>query len=224
MKRHLAVMLFVAILAPVAARAQSEPPAFYCEELEAPSWVFRASYFSHEPESGVRVVQYMPEPTSYLRDDPTYLESAYRHNQIFLRGAGGTIDRLHIVQTWGNGEFLRPYGEWEFPYRAGATPYGPWGNPQGPWTLPFDSWVNPYGLLNHMQYSPWMYGPYQNGPGGESPYGGSHGYSPGSFGYGSGYGGGGPGYGPGSGPGYGGGNGGGLMPYFIPPVPGPGGH
>ena len=59
---------------------------------------------------------------------------------------GDSFDYMHTVETWGQGEFIRPYGEWLYPYRAGATPYGPWGNPQGPWTTPFGSWVNPYGL------------------------------------------------------------------------------
>ena len=62
--------------------------------------------------------------------------------------------------TWrrgGEGESIRPYGEWQRPFRAGATPYGPWGNPSGPWTTPFGSWDNPYGLgrLPTPPWSPW---------------------------------------------------------------------
>jgi hypothetical protein len=111
------------------------------------SWMFQPGYFTHSPTSGQRVAQYEPEQPSYVNVDPTYQESGYRHQLIYV----GT-DVLNLVQTWGQGTAIRPYGEWEFPYRAGATPYGPWGNPQGPWTLPFDSWVNPYGL-NRMPYS-----------------------------------------------------------------------
>jgi hypothetical protein len=124
----------------------------------AGSWVFEPSYYSHSPETGERVVQYQPEMPSFVRVDPTYQESAYRHDQSTVR-VGNSADHLHVVQTWGQGENLRPYGEWQFPFRAGATPYGPWGNPQGPWTLPFDSWQNPYGLGRFNQ--PW---PYPAGP------------------------------------------------------------
>jgi len=90
-----------------------------------------------------------------------------------LRGPDGSADRLHVVETWGAGDAIRPYGEWLFPYRAGATPYGPWGNPQGPWTMPFDSWVNPYGLWNRSPLSSPYPVPYGTSPG---PYRGGPGY------------------------------------------------
>ena len=188
-------------------------PTVLCSVPEDSTWIFRPSYFSHHPTTGQRVAQYAPEPTSYSREDPTYLESGYRHNQQILRSADGSADRQHIVQTWGKGELIRPYGEWEFPYRAGATPYGPWGNPQGPWTLPFDSWQNPYGLLQHW---PSPYGPYPNGPGGDGSHGGMSGYGHGGGGYGPG--GPGSGYGPGPGSWPGPGHGAGPMPYG-PPTP-----
>jgi hypothetical protein len=119
------------------------------------SWMFRPGYYTHSPTTGKRVAQYEPDAPSYVSVDPTYQESGYRHELI---QAGNDI--VNIVQTWGAGTAIRPYGEWLYPYRAGATPYGPWGNPQGPWTLPFDSWRNPYGL-NRLPYSP--YGQYGNG-------------------------------------------------------------
>ena len=110
------------------------------------SWIFAPSYFSHDPQSGARAAQYTPEEAAYARTDPTFMRSGYRHNRASLRGGGGSADRLHVVETWGAGESIRPYGEWQRPFRAGATPYGPWGNPQGPWTSPYGAWTNPYGL------------------------------------------------------------------------------
>ena len=118
------------------------------------SWIFRPGYYTHSPVTGQRVAQYEPEKLSIVPTDPTYQESGYRHQLVQV----GT-DWLNLVQTWGAGTAIRPYGEWEYPYRAGATPFGPWGNPQGPWTLPFDSWQNPY-ALNRL--------PYGNGPGSSS--------------------------------------------------------
>jgi hypothetical protein len=216
MRWYLAVLLSLTILAAitVARAGTNDCPVVYCSEPEESSWIFQPSYFSHDPADGKRVAQYIPESPSYARDDPTYLESGYRHYQYAIVGPGGAADRMHVVQTWGLGELIRPYGEWEFPYRAGATPYGPWGNPQGPWTLPFDSWQNPYGLLQHMQYPGSNSGPYRDGTGMGMPYGGSSGYGPGSgHGYGSGYGGG-MGYGQGGSP----------VPYTPPPPPGPGNY
>jgi hypothetical protein len=123
------------------------------------NWIFRPGYYTHSPVTGQRVAQYEPERPSIVPTDPTYQESGYRHQIIY---AGN--DRLNIVQTWGEGTAIRPYGEWEYPYRAGATPFGPWGNPQGPWTLPFGAWQNPYGLGR----LPYGYGPQSSGygPGG----------------------------------------------------------
>jgi hypothetical protein len=133
--------------------------------LGAESWIFRASYYTHDPATGSRVTQFAAEKTAYVRTDPMFQESVYRHSRSGFE-VGGTYDFVHTVQTWGQGESIRPYGEWLFPYRAGATPYGPWGNPQGPWTTPFGSWSNPYGLgrLPSPPWFPWRPIPYPAQP------------------------------------------------------------
>jgi len=150
MRRHLASAVALSAIALVLAR-----------RAEASSWIFRRSSFTHDPVTGNRVAQYAPKKTPYVQDDGTYQQSAYRHHRSTIR-AGGSADRLHIVETWGEGKPVRPYGEWERPFREGATPYGPWGNPSGPWTTPFGSWTNPYGL-GRLPYPPWGY--WQFGPG-----------------------------------------------------------
>jgi hypothetical protein len=150
MRRHLAFAVALwAIAAVGAATAQA-------------GWVFLPSSYTHDPATGARVAQYAPKKAAYVRSDPTYQQSAYRHNRSSIR-AGGSADRLHLVETWGAGETIRPYGEWQRPFREGATPYGPWGNPAGPWTTPFGAWVNPYGLgrLPLLPWYPWFQGPYQ---------------------------------------------------------------
>lgn len=121
------------------------------------SWIFQPSTYSHDPETGERVAQHTPETPAYAPSDPTYEQSAYIHKRTAIYGAPGSIERRHYVETWGEGESIRPYGEWQRPFRAGATPYGPWGNPSGPWTTPFGSWSNPYGLgqLPTPPWSPW---------------------------------------------------------------------
>ena len=115
------------------------------------SWIFRPSRFSHTPDTAERVVQYQPPPPALVPTDPTYQESGYRHKRSGL-AVRGSFDYRHVVETWGAGESIRPYGEWLYPFRPGATPFGPWGNPQGPWTLPFQSWQNPYGSWNRYGY------------------------------------------------------------------------
>ena len=168
MRRHLAFLIAAAAVAPAAA-----------SEMQ-PSWIFKPSTYSHDPATGQRVDQYAAKDPAYVRLDDTYQQSGYRHIRSNLR-VGGSADRLHVVQAWGAGEGIRPYGEWQRPFRAGATPYGPWGNSQGPWTMPFDSWINPYGSWNQPY---WGQGyqrgggyppatPYGSAPG--SPHGGPHG-------------------------------------------------
>lgn len=127
-------------------------------EAAAQSWIFLPSTYSHDPSGEQRVAQYVAERPSYAPYDPNYMVSGYRHIRSSIRDADGNYDQMHVVETWGAGEWIRPYGEWLYPFRAGATPYGPWGNPQGPWTLPFDSWVNPYGRWNRWPYwgSPYL--------------------------------------------------------------------
>ena len=145
-------------------------------------WAFKPSYYTHDPADGQRVTKYAEGEKAYAQID-NYRRSGYRQQRIKIRGASGSADNIHIVETWGEGENIRPYGEWQRPYRAGATPYGPWGNPQGPWTMPFESWNNPYGLGN-LRYPPWPHWPQYDYPPQPGPYNGP-----------------GPGHGPGSGPG-----------------------
>ena len=147
MRRHLCCVVALLAIALVTAG-----------RTEATSWIFRRSSFTHHPATGDRVAQFAPKKTPYTLNDGTYRQSAYRHNRSTIR-AGGSADRMHIVETWGEGQAVRPYGEWQRPYRAGATPYGPWGNPRGPWTTPFGSWSNPYGL-GRLPYPPWGFSPY----------------------------------------------------------------
>jgi hypothetical protein len=138
MKQHLAIVFVLSIFVVPAAEASDV------------SWMFRPGYYTHSPETGQRVAQYEPERPSIIPTDPTYQESGYRHQVIQL----GT-DYLNLVQTWGAGTAIRPYGEWERPYRPGATPYGPW-------IMPYRAWQNPYGPANGPFYG---YG--------ANPYGGA---------------------------------------------------
>lgn len=175
MRQHLAAVVFLSTLS-IGAAAPAES-----------SWIFQPSTYSHDPQSGQRVTQYAAKAPAYAPDDPTYQRSGYIHNRTSLRGVAGSIDRRHYVETWGAGEAIRPYGEWEFPFRAGATPFGPWGNPSGPWTMPFDSWVNPYGLgklYNPYWYqNPWYPGPVDPGAGGTEPGPHDRPWGPGQGGY-----------------------------------------
>jgi hypothetical protein len=149
MRRHQFLWLAAAVaLAPRGAAAESS------------SWIFRPSCYSHAPDTGERVAQYQPEQPALAPQDGTYQQSGFRYYRSSIQFGEGE-DHVHVVQTWGQGQCIRPYGEWEYPFRPGATPYGPWGNPQGPWTPPFGAGQNPAGLGR----APWGGGQGFNGPG-----------------------------------------------------------
>jgi len=109
MRRHHAIIFVLSTIITTAAQASDV------------SWIFRPGFYTHSPVTGQRVTQYEPPAPSIVPTDPTYQESGYRH-QLIQQGT----EWLNLVQTWGAGTSIRPYGEWEFPYRAGATPFGPW--------------------------------------------------------------------------------------------------
>ena len=132
--------------------------------VEADSWIFRPSYYTHDMATGQRVAQFAPAVTPYVAIDPTYQRSGYIHSESTLQ-VGDSADHTHIVETWGQGASIRPYGEWLYPYRPGATPYNPGWGAGGPWTNQSNVMANPYGA-NPTPYAPGTSPPYvQPNPG-----------------------------------------------------------
>jgi hypothetical protein len=123
---------------------------------QADSWIFCPSYYTHDPATGERVAQFAPGVTPSVAIDPTYQRSGYVHNETTLQ-VGESADHTHIVETWGQGASIRPYGEWLYPYRPGATPYNPGGPARGPWNNLPGAMANPYGV------GPTPYAPYASG-------------------------------------------------------------
>jgi hypothetical protein len=157
-----------------------------CATADETSTIFAPARYTHSPETGERVAQYCPEAPAYCLIDDTYLESGYRHNETVIG-----LDHTHIVQTWGRGDSIRPYGEWLYPYRPGATPYSAWGNQPGPWATQFGSRHDQFGQWNrgNQQGPQWPNQPQQGwqpmpppnwqpggppAPGGANPLGGAN--------------------------------------------------
>jgi len=129
MKTTLTVCVIAMVVCVSPALGQS-PACDYCpqpvaqyeaaEPEEYRSTLFARSYFTHAPHSDQRVVQYAPHAPAY-RTEGYYERSAMRYTQSTI-GKGSNADRLNVVETWGRGAEIRPYGEWERPYRRGAQP------------------------------------------------------------------------------------------------------
>ena len=136
----LALVIALAQLA-VASQAPCDScpqPAFVPEE-PSPSWIFRRSTYTHDPETGARVAQYQRiRPVEPLEDERN-VTSRYSRSRTNLRGTQGSVDSTYTVQSWGNGrggldaEWERFHDAWKESSLQGGNFNGPaWGN-NGPW-------------------------------------------------------------------------------------------
>lgn len=158
------------IAAPCAPNAPCGDVVVVNPESEQPSWIFRASTYSHDPETGARVAQYMRTPPVEPLEDPRLVTSRYRRSRTSLRGADGSVDTYYEVQAWGNGrggidaEWERFHDAWKESYLQGGyyNQRPGWGGPWGG------------GHWGGGQWGPWGGGPgYGNGyPGYGFPSGG----------------------------------------------------
>jgi hypothetical protein len=107
----------------------AEPPCVVQDSQ--PSWVFRRSTYSHDPETGARVAQYMRTPPVEPLEDERNVTSRYRRIQTNLRGADGSNDTTYEVQAWGNGrggmdaEWERFHSAWKESYLQNGYFNGP---------------------------------------------------------------------------------------------------
>jgi hypothetical protein len=68
----------------------------------AESWIFRRSYYSHEP---VQAVQIGP-PTNYksgayrTRDQGAYVQSGLRNYRSYIRVNGQVFDHVRVWESW----------------------------------------------------------------------------------------------------------------------------
>ena len=153
---QLALTAVLAALAPLAGGVRRHEHFVRAGELHP---------FAHDRAAGRPILPGVP---AFTWTDDTYQESVFRYNMVTV-GAGSNADHLNIVQTWGQGQFMRPYGEWEYPFRPGATPYSPWPVPF------FNSGLNSFGQNGYGQngYGQNAYGPnpYGQNFSGQNPIG-----------------------------------------------------
>lgn len=110
---------------------------------DEPSWIFRRSTFTNDPETGARVAQYMRKPPVEPLDDPRAVTSRYTRRRTNLRGIDGSFDTYYEVQSWGNGrggldaEWERFHDAWlDSSLQGGYYNQGSWGwggNPGWGW-------------------------------------------------------------------------------------------
>jgi hypothetical protein len=150
----------------------------------SPSWIFRRGTYTHDPDSGARVAQYMRTPPVEPLDDERNFTSRYRRSRTSLRGHDGSVDTYYEVQAWGNGrggidaEWERFHDAWKDSILSGGyynqgQGYGPWGGggfPGGAYGPGFGSGVPGHGFPGYGFPGYGYGGPWQGG----SPHGGGH--------------------------------------------------
>ncbi|PQO26079.1 hypothetical protein C5Y96_21760 [Blastopirellula marina] len=141
----------------------------------ANDWLLAPSFYSHDPQTGQRAVQYSQPQPAFVYENPTYLKSGYHHRRSSIRGVDGSLDQLHIVEEWGRP--VRPYGEWERPFRPYSVPYQLWGPPYGGLGPIYQNFPGqfPYPTPLPGQGGPGQGGPWQGGPGHGGGYNGGPG-------------------------------------------------
>lgn len=203
------------------------------------SWAFAPGAFTHEPQSGRRVVQYANhEPVEGL-PDPRQTVSRYWRSRTTLPGPNGSQDTIYEVRSFGNtlGGFdaqrergfdaqletldaLRPFRANPYLFFGGMQGFG-YGTPGYPAAVPGAPVPAPQGAVQ----TPWQpgaapcigpgcqpaaaAGPVPGQPGTAWPYAPPSTFVAPPYPFGFGYGG---GFGPGFGPGFGGRPGYGHMP------------
>jgi hypothetical protein len=137
-------LFFVLLAAPIATACEGpcttcEQPACVADD-SAPSWIFRRSTYTNDPETGVRVAQYMRIPPVEPLEDERNVTSRYMRSRSNLRGTQGSVDSYYTVQSWGNGrggldaEWERFHDAWKESYLQGGYSNGPaYGGGYGPW-------------------------------------------------------------------------------------------
>ena len=156
-------------IAPCGADAPCGSIVYYQREPARPSWIFAPSTYTHDPETGARVAQFMrPAPVEPL-DDQRLVTSRYRRVRPNLRGVDGSYDTTYDVQNWGNGrggldaEWQNFHDMWKESLLTGGSfnQQNPgWGNQgwNGGWN---NGWNNNW---NSGPNGPWNNGNWNNGP------------------------------------------------------------
>lgn len=100
--------------------------AFAINVANAADWITAPSRFTHDPQTGHRVVQFADIPP--VIHTPSPYRSGFRHSRSSLQ-VGDSADHYHVVDEFGRP--IRPYGEWRFPFRPFSVPFELWGGRGG---------------------------------------------------------------------------------------------
>jgi hypothetical protein len=67
---------------------------------QAESWVFRQSYYSHDPVTEVRIGRQFSTGPVYTRPQGEYIKTGLRNLRSTIVTQGQTYDNLNVYESW----------------------------------------------------------------------------------------------------------------------------
>jgi hypothetical protein len=66
----------------------------------AASWIFKPSYYSHEPATPIQIGRQSAGGPVFTRPWGEYVRSGYRHVQSTIGPSGAGYDHTHVFESW----------------------------------------------------------------------------------------------------------------------------
>jgi hypothetical protein len=66
----------------------------------AETWMFRPSYYTHNPTTHVRIGRQYSEGPIYSRPQGGYVRSGYRNMRSTIQVGGNTYDHTNVWESW----------------------------------------------------------------------------------------------------------------------------
>jgi hypothetical protein len=70
------------------------------DSARAESWMFRRSYYSHNPVTHVRIGRQYATGPIFTRPQGEYVSGSYRHVHSTISVGGQTHDHLNLYESW----------------------------------------------------------------------------------------------------------------------------
>ncbi len=87
MKRFCYSLLLLAALAP-------------CSSASAQNWIFRPSYYTHDPATDVRIGRQFSTGPVFTRSQGDYVKTGFRNVRSTITTQGQTYDNLQVWESW----------------------------------------------------------------------------------------------------------------------------
>ena len=66
----------------------------------AESWIFKSSYYSHDPVTEVRIGRQYSTGPVFTRPQGEYVKTGYRNIRSIITTKGQTYDNLNVWESW----------------------------------------------------------------------------------------------------------------------------